>query len=450
MPEHTTTRRKVPLWLLVFLVFVGAGFLQALSTNWTRPISEFDEIAHIDYAYRMSQGSLPTWDDRYTQRTLAIGECIDMQSQDPTCMDSTTREAKERWPDGFSYQAQQLPLGYAPYAAAFAFAVSDSANHFEQIRILRLTSMALWVLLGVVWSFLITALTRSRLPALATTLVLATNPLIVDSFSYVTNDGAAIVVGALVSLWLLRSLSPGRNHSMGRTVVAAVVLGSLIAFTKITALAVVVAIAVGVLITTKRWRTSPVRLWWIGTSILTATALAAQLVHTLLLDQRSTLDSNAPFSLMLPRSPLPPLDTILVRVTDLSAMVVGSGARTDEVRLESGMTAPSVLTLLLSLAAAAAFVIALTLPRMKFPQLRALQPASLALGVLAAAALVLVGMPLVWQISGGYLTYVPIGRYLGPVVPLAVAVMLVTFQRFRLAALAVILAGVVVAAFGTV
>lgn len=237
---------------------------------------------------------------------------------------------------------------------------------------------------------------------------------------------------------------------MGRTVVAAVVLGSLIAFTKITALAVVVAIAVGVLITTKRWRTSPVRLWWIGTSILTATALAAQLVHTLLLDQRSTLDSNAPFSLMLPRSPLPPLDTILVRVTDLSAMVVGSGARTDEVRLESGMTAPSVLTLLLSLAAAAAFVIALTLPRMKFPQLRALQPASLALGVLAAAALVLVGMPLVWQISGGYLTYVPIGRYLGPVVPLAVAVMLVTFQRFRLAALAVILAGVVVAAFGTV
>ena len=83
MPERTTTRHKVPLWLLVFLVFVGAGFLQALSTNWTRPISEFDEIAHIDYAYRMSQGSLPTWDDRYTQRTLGIGECIDTQSQDP-------------------------------------------------------------------------------------------------------------------------------------------------------------------------------------------------------------------------------------------------------------------------------------------------------------------------------------------------------------------------------
>jgi hypothetical protein len=271
-----------------------------------------------------------------------------------------------------------------------------------------------------------------------------------DSFSYVTNDAAAIVVGTTVALWLIRNLRAGPSLSLPTAMGVSAVIGILVALTKITALAVVIPLALGVIITRVRWNRDLSRQWWIGLGTLVTTALMVQGAHMWLLEQRSVADAHSPFSLMLPKTPLNVVDTITIRLADIAAMVIGTGARTDDVRLDAGMVAPSALVLAFSLAAAAAFLLGIALPRRHFTQQPLLQPSGLGIGVLAGAGIVLLVMPAIWVVTGGYLTYVPIGRYLGPLVPLAVAVSVVTYQRFRGWAIATVIFGVVVAALGTV
>lgn len=447
---NVPARTRVPIWVLTFITFLLAGAAQAVSVDWTRPISEFDEIAHIDYAERLAAGGITTWDDVYSQRTLGIGECVDTNSQDPQCITSVTRDPAMRWPDGHSYEAQQGPLGYLPYAAAFAFVIDASADHFSQIRQLRAVNALLWLILGALWAFLLALITARWWAALAATLVLALNPLLFDAFTYVNNDAASAVVGAAGVLWLMWLLKNPQRLAPALVYLTSAALGIVIALTKVTALIVVVPMAIGVLITGTRWGKSGTRTWWWATGLITATALVIEVAYLLILEARSTLTSHAAFDLMLPRGPLDLPASALIRLTDISEMVVGSGARTDQVLREAGLQTANAYLLIFALAAAATFLIALGTPRVRYSRLPQLQASGLGYGVLAAALLVLVLMPTLWEINGGYLTYVSIGRYLTPLIAVAALVTVAMYERFTRWAQVTAIAGVLVAAISAV
>lgn len=429
-------------------MFIGAGILQSLSVDWSRPLTEYDEVPHIDYAVRLADGQITVWDDVYTQRTLGLAQCLEESSPNPNYITRESWIPQDRWPNGHSYQAQQAPTGYLPYAFALRFLISDSDNHFAQIRELRLVNGAFWLLLGLTWTFLVLQVTRALIPALAATVVVATNPLVFDSFTYVTNDAAAIVVGTGVCAWLIGLQRRERLPSPQVWVTIAIISGALVGLTKATALIVLIPLGLaawashrfgGLPAVPRRW-------WW--ALLLTAVAGAASgLGYQRFVAWRSQLTFNDVFSVILPRGPLNLPDSALVRVTDITEMLVGSGARTEQVLLESGMRTVSSVVLVFAIASALAFVVSLALRHERFETLPSIDHAVLGIAILAGAMTLLVALPALWEIQGGFLTNVNIGRYLATLIPLAGLVVLITYQRFRMWAVLTIAAGSLVALF---
>ena len=439
---------RVPVWLLVFLTFVTAGILQAASVDWSRPLTEYDEVPHIDYAVRLADGQVTTWDDVYTQRTLGLAECLEEQSLDPNCMNRETRIPQERWPNGHSYEAQQAPPAYVPYAIALRLFISEEGNHFAQIRELRFVNGLFWILLAVAWSALVLQVTRSLIPSLAVTLVVATNPLLFDSFTYVTNDAAALVVATGASAWLLYLLRVGSKMPFLHWLPVALMWGLLLGLTKATSLIILIALGLAVWASHRFAGTKQAsRNWWLALFCTAGVGTATGLAYQQLIEWRSRLTFEEVFSVILPRGPLDLPNSAFVRITDLTELLVGSGARTEDVLLDSGMRTVSSLVLAFSIVSAFAFLVGIALRRSQLERLTLINHSALGIAVLASAVALLVAMPALWEIQGGFLTYVNIGRYLATLVPLAGVVALITFHRFRLWAWLTILGGLFVALF---
>lgn len=439
---------RVPVWLLVFLTFVTAGILQAASVDWSRPLTEYDEVPHIDYAVRLADGHMTTWDDVYAQRTLALADCLEQRSLDPNCMSREVRTPQERWPNGHSYQAQQAPPAYVPYALAIRFFISDSENHFAQIRELRLVNGLFWILLAVAWSALLLQVTRSLVPSIAVTLVVATNPLVFDSFTYVTNDAAALVVATGASAWLLYLLRVASTLPPVHWVPVALMWGLLLGLTKATSLIVLIALALAVWASHRFASTDPAsRNWWFALLSTAGVGTITGLAYQQFIEWRSRLTFEEVFSVILPKGLLDLPDSAFVRITDITEFVVGSGARTEDILLESGMRTVSSSVLTFSIVSAFAFLVGIAVRGSHFERARRIDHSTLGIAVLASAVVLLLAMPALWEIQGGFLTYVNIGRYLATLVPLAGLVALITFQRFRLWALLTIMGGLLVALF---
>ena len=422
--------------------------LQSLSVDWSRPLTEYDEVPHIDYAVRLADGQITTWDDIYTQRTLGIAQCLHEGSPDPNCITRETWIAQDRWPNGHSYQAQQAPTGYLPYAFALRFLISDSDNHFAQIRELRIVNGVLWLLFALGWTFLVLQVTRRLISSLAATVVVATNPLVFDSFTYVTNDAAALVVGTGVCAWLLGWLRRDQVPSPLVWVTIAGVVGVLVGLTKATALIVLIPLGLAAWASHRfGGRPAVPRQWWWALLLTAFTGAASGLSYQRFIAWRSQLTFNDVFSVILPRGPLDLPDSALVRVTDITEMLVGSGARTEQVLLESGMRTVSSVVLVFAIVSALAFLVSLALRHERFEALPSIDHSVLGIAILAGAMTLLIALPALWEIQGDFLTYVNIGRYLATLVPLAGLVTLITYQRFRAWAVLTIAAGPLVVFF---
>lgn len=447
-PAARTSRNRLPLWALIFGLFTAIGFLQMASVDWSRPLSIYDEVPHIDYTFRLADGQATTWDDVYSQRTLGIASCLEQQDQDPQCVVRELRDPTQRWPNGYSYEAQQTPLGYLPYAVIDSFAVDSQADHFSQIRTLRLTNAFIWVLLAALWALLVSQVTDRRVPALAATTAVSLNPMLVDRFTYVTNDAMAIVAATAVAVWLLYRLRRPASNLLVGWLLPALLLGTFVGMTKPTALIIVVPLAAAVWASRAFGSSGPVSgRWWMSVGLISFLGVVSSLAYQAYINALSQLDFETVISVILPRGSLDMGTASLLRITDISELVIGTGARTGIDAFEWGVRTPTVAILLFSLLTAGAFVLSFAVNNKAFPRLPEVDTRALGYSVLLGFIAMLVLHPALHFVRGEFLMPFTAGRFQATLIPLAGLATLPAFQRFRLWAWGMIIVGIVVAAF---
>jgi 4-amino-4-deoxy-L-arabinose transferase-like glycosyltransferase len=440
---------RIPFWLIVFSLFAGAGILQSLSVDWTRQLTIYDEVPHIDYVFRLAEGDLTTWDDTYSQRTLGIADCLEVRSDNPQCVTAELRDPQERWPNGYSYEAMQAPGGYLPFALAAATAVDAAGDHYSQIRQLRVVNVGLWLIFAAIWTFLIVHVTSNRLAAAAASVTVALNPLLFDRFTYVTNDGPAVIAATATAAWLLYFLTR-RTGRWWVWVVPSIALGLAMGLIKATALIVLVPIVLAAWASfhfaSKR---PPTVQWWLANLLIAATTAVSAIGYTAYINASSSSDFGTVFSLILPKGDVDGVTASLFRISDISDVVTGSGSRSSAQLFEWGFNSPSAPVLLLSLAAAAAFLVSLALHRNAFDRCRDIDPRILGFAVLAGFLMMVIANPLLHYLRGEFLMPFGIGRFQATLLPLAGLAMLPAFTRFRGWSVAMIVGGLVVAAFAS-
>ena len=434
--------RKLPVWLIAFALCAGAGLLQSMSVDWTRPLTIYDEFAHIDYVFRLADGSLTTWDDVYSQRTLGITACLEGMSDNPQCVTKELRDPQKQWPNGHSYEALQAPVGYLPFVVADFLTIKNYGDHYSQIRQLRLVNVGLWVIFAGAWALLIAQVTSRRLAAAAASVAVAVNPLLFDRFTYVTNDGTAIIAATALSAWLLFALRHPPPTWWGwllPALLAGLVMGGL----KPTALIVLPVIVLGAWATGRFVSsTYPPKEWWIAALVTGGMGSLVAITYAAYINSLSTLDFETVLSVILPRGSLGFATASLLRIEDVSEVVTGSGARTDEML-------PWILVF--TLVTAAAFMVSLAVRSSSFDRSDSLDHRALGLAVLAGFIAILIAHPALHYLRGEFLmpNWASSGRFQAPLIPLAGLAMLPAFARFRIWALVTVLAGVGIAAFAS-
>ena len=423
--------------------------LQSMSVDWTRPLTIYDEVPHIDYVFRLADGSLTTWDDVYSQRTLGIADCLEAMSDNPHCVTGELRDPQERWPNGHSYEALQAPVGYLPFVVADFLTIDNGGDHYSQIRQLRLVNTGLWVIFAGAWALLIAQVTSRRLAAAAASVAVAVNPLLFDRFTYVTNDGTAIIMATAISAWLLFTLRHPPPTWWGwllPALLAGLVLGSL----KPTALIVLPVIVLAAWATGRFVSsTYPPKGWWIAVLVTGGVGSLVAITYAAYINSMSTLDFDTVLSVILPRGSLDFATASLLRIEDVSEVVTGSGARTDQMLFDWGVRSPSTWILAFTLVTAAAFMVSLTVRSSTFDRSDSLDHRALGLAVLAGFIAILIAHPALHYLRGEFLMPFTSGRFQAPLIPLAGLAMLPAFARFRIWALATVLAGVGIAAFAS-
>jgi len=440
---------QIPLWLLVFATFSAAGLLQFASVDWERPLTIYDEVPHIDYTFRLADGSITTWDDVYSQRTLGIAECLEIASDNPQCIYGELRDPQERWPNGYSYEALQAPIGYLPFALADVVTIDEQGDHYSQIRQLRFVNVGLWLLFAAAWTMLIVQVTSNRLAAAAASTIVALNPLLFDRFTYVTNDGPAIIASTATSAWLIFGLRD-RTLSWPRTIIPALAIGIIVGLLKPTALIVLLPLLLAGWASVRfADSTRPPMRWWLSVVLIGATGAVASFAYSAYIEARSSLDFHTVLSVILPRGPLGLADASVLRLEDISELVTGSGARNDAVTFEWGLRSPTVWVLAFAVLGASAFLVSLTLRNAAFDRIPTLDARVLGISVVVGFIAVLIAHPALHYVRGEFLMPFTSGRFQAPLIPLAGLVVLPAFVRFRGWAWVAILGGLLVAAFAS-
>lgn len=229
----------------VLLVTIACFSGVQLSQQSNQMFDVFDEGAHFDYAEKLIQGHIPKWGSLYEQDTMLIADCLgNSLTKSVTNCASIQRSPQNYPPSGFSYEAQQPPLGYAPYALALKISKpTDPKNLLDNTRdtgaviILTVAGIAL---LGL--AFLL------RLGFTGTLLLsglILLSPNSVHALSTVNNDAATLVVSIIfvASLVLSESLKGKRAIALG--IAIGIVLGLTKAFLILLPLSVAFVIVAG-------------------------------------------------------------------------------------------------------------------------------------------------------------------------------------------------------------
>lgn len=246
-----------------------------------------DEPAHIDYALDLRNGHVPAWGDRLNQTTLRVVSCANEQT--PASCRAGYRNPEAAGADGYSYEAQQPPLGYIPYAL-----VATPARSPQQALVdLRRGGMIWTAAAGVV---LLAFGLVEGLSLAALSVVLAVSLLSPEFFEWtatVTNDSAGAFAGGLGLL----AVALSRRWKVPATLSTGVVVGIVLGLLKGLFIVVPAALAIEAIVMARPWRRAPDRLrncWQSGACAfgMLAGTVVAYGGFVMLQDERSTVSPH--------------------------------------------------------------------------------------------------------------------------------------------------------------
>ena len=158
------------------------------------PLDIFDEGAHYDYVMALHDHRIPAWGDPLDQRTMRLADCVGYQVGNLGADCSRHPRQREAFPaGGYSYQAQQPPLGYIPFLLT-AKPNADPKTALAQAR----HGGALWTAAGALLLLALAAVEGLSLLGLA--VLLATcllSPVYIHAAATVNNDAAGVAAGAV-------------------------------------------------------------------------------------------------------------------------------------------------------------------------------------------------------------------------------------------------------------
>jgi len=206
-PRTRTVRRPGRADLLWgSLLALMAAVLSAIAVLNGPAMSGLDEQTHLDYAYRISQGTIPHEGSKLSHEVMREWSCrgqAGIEGALPSCQEATSGrvDAADYPARGENYNSWHPPLYYA-ITAVLAKALESLPLGLTFTTAARLTG-ALWLAAAVVAMF---AVLRSwRLPgwlAAAGATTLLTVPSLVHASSTVSNDAPAALLG-VAALWIL-------------------------------------------------------------------------------------------------------------------------------------------------------------------------------------------------------------------------------------------------------
>jgi hypothetical protein len=169
----------------------------------------FDEAAHYDYVQRLTQLQIPSTGDKLTQHTLKMIDCTSSWNVDVIDCEDKFRDPKIYPAQGYSYESQQSPLAYLPFAGLGL--LLDSDQNFGSLLPLTRLGNLFWLLVSVILLVVISRQNRKlsswQLFILASATFLS--PVVLHAFATINNDALGIAFGlAFIVIQKIRFRSP--------------------------------------------------------------------------------------------------------------------------------------------------------------------------------------------------------------------------------------------------
>ncbi|HEY0410907.1 MAG TPA: hypothetical protein VGE42_11640, partial [Candidatus Dormibacteraeota bacterium] len=212
-----------------------------------------DEGPHYAYVVALRAHHLPAWGDTLDQGTLRLEDCFSLSRSAPHNCSRRDREPSGFDVGGYSFEAQQPPLGYLPYALT---ATPDAAPR-DAIAAAREGGKGWTVVAGVLLLAVAWAEGTSLLGLVVLQATCLLSPVFLHAASTVTNDSAGVAAGALALLGA--AVMRGRRRpSLGFA--AGLAVGIVIGMLKGVYVVAPLALVVAALLLERPWR--PIRQAW--------------------------------------------------------------------------------------------------------------------------------------------------------------------------------------------
>jgi hypothetical protein len=193
--------------LIIFLFFIFSLIL-ANHRATTPRLDIFDEGAHLDYSLKLSNGHIPRWDDKLGQETLLIADCVGGYFTKPSPCVPKSRNPDLYGASGFSYEAQQPPIAYIPFAVMKHFANNNPTKELIDIR----KAGIFWTILSaIVILFLANHFKLYPLQVAVFAGVTLLNPAYINATGTINNDASALFFGML-TIYLIFGISTDKKR----------------------------------------------------------------------------------------------------------------------------------------------------------------------------------------------------------------------------------------------
>lgn len=309
--DRAARLRSALPYLAVFLLALSVGCLHMLRY---RPMSPIDELRHLDYAVKISNGHLTYTGDKIGEIAMREESCrgLDLSGwQDPPC-DAPKLDPVGYRDDGWQTASSHPPLFYLGAGAAgrTLHALGITSSYLEGARFFSAFITALGITL--VFHFL-RKLKISTYVAAGCSLMLMVFPSVLHSSGIVTPDSASILVGAVVALATLKFLEAGLTL---RWLAAA---GLFAGAVKLTNLLAAAAAALFLVATSDAWAdlrrrnlSAETKRRLIGAATVLGCALVTTLLWLVVASARATIDpSIIPQNLLNKYDGFPPFDFLI-------------------------------------------------------------------------------------------------------------------------------------------